>query len=129
MKFQVVLGRKIKSLRTIHGFSQVKLAKLLGYESTGTISQIETGQRGMDHDKICLAAKIFNVDEAELFSTQEYRPEELTMLIRFRQMLAVPVKERSAYYHSIKALLEISDDEGFGPLRAVPDPTKDEAVP
>lgn len=42
-----IFGKKIKQLRRIRGTTQVELAKELGFTSTGTISQVKNGIRGL----------------------------------------------------------------------------------
>jgi transcriptional regulator with XRE-family HTH domain len=63
-----IIGKKIKLLRTENKVSQVELGKKLGFSSSGTISQIENGMRGLKLASIMKAAKIFDVHPAVLIS-------------------------------------------------------------
>jgi transcriptional regulator with XRE-family HTH domain len=60
-RFRQMLGKKIKALRTGRGITQVELAKALGFTSTGAISQVESGQRGLTFESILSAAKVLDV--------------------------------------------------------------------
>jgi len=82
-----IMGGKLRDLRKIHGMTQIELMDALGYTSTGMISQIETGQRGMDHERLYKAAKIFKVDLSVLLNEKEMSFKDLQLLIRFKEML------------------------------------------
>ena len=59
--FRKMLGKKIKALRIGKGITQVELAKALGFTSTGAISQVESGLRGMTFESILNTAKLLGV--------------------------------------------------------------------
>lgn len=59
--FRQMLGKKIKALRTGKGITQVELARALGFTSTGAISQVENGLRGLTFESIVNAAKALGV--------------------------------------------------------------------
>jgi transcriptional regulator with XRE-family HTH domain len=63
-----IIGNKIRILRKNIGISQVKLGTELGYSSSGTISQIENGVRGLQLASIMKAAEFFGVHPAVLIS-------------------------------------------------------------
>lgn len=51
--FHKKLGERLKMFREAKRISQIELAQACGYNSTGTISQIEMGISGMDIDRYC----------------------------------------------------------------------------
>lgn len=55
------LGRKIKELRESHELSQAELAKKVGL-SRVAVSQIESGQRGLEALELGKIAKVFKID-------------------------------------------------------------------
>jgi len=59
-RFRQMLGKKIKTLRTARGITQVELARALGFTSTGAISQVENGLRGLMFESIINAAKVLD---------------------------------------------------------------------
>ncbi len=59
-KINTSLGKNIKKLRVESGFSQQRLADLLGL-SRPTISQIETGERKLSADELIKLSDIFNI--------------------------------------------------------------------
>jgi transcriptional regulator with XRE-family HTH domain len=88
--FNILVGKKVRLLRQRDGMSQVDLAKLLGYTSTGTISQVERGLRGMDVDKIIQTAKIFGISPEFLLSDKEYDEQSLKMIVNFQKIIENP---------------------------------------
>lgn len=52
------LGKKVKEKREMLGYSQQKLADLMGYTSRSTITKIEKGERDLPLDKLKLLAKV-----------------------------------------------------------------------
>ncbi len=61
------LGVRIKNLRTEKGLTQSFVARKLGYKYSSTLSEIESGKKGINAEKIPLVAKILDVDINELF--------------------------------------------------------------
>ncbi len=70
-KLRARIGKNIRMFRKKAGMTQVELATKLGYTSTGTLSQIESGSRGMDFDKLESVAKIFKVDVPVLLAPED----------------------------------------------------------
>ena len=106
--FNVILGKKISALRERKGWSQLELADELGYESTGIISLIESGQTGMKREKVFAAATVLGVPAWVLFDDQDYSEEELSMFADFRNLLK---KKDPRYLESVKALLRQASSE------------------
>ncbi|WP_018931331.1 helix-turn-helix domain-containing protein [Gracilibacillus lacisalsi] len=61
------IGTRIKEIRKSKGLTQAFVSKRLGYKSPSMLSEIESGKKGLDADKIPLVAGILNVDICELF--------------------------------------------------------------
>jgi transcriptional regulator with XRE-family HTH domain len=72
-----IMGKKIKILRKMNSVSQVELAKILGYKSTGTISLIENGIKGMKNVVVIKVANFFRIDPSVLFSPSDMDQVEL----------------------------------------------------
>jgi len=72
-----IMGKKIRILREMNKVTQVELAKILGYKSTGTISLVENGIKGMKHVVIIKAAEFFRIPPAVLFSPADMDKDEL----------------------------------------------------
>lgn len=62
------IGKNIKKIREQKGLTQIFLAKELGYNSSSSISEIESGKKGLDAHQIPLLAKILNVNIEDIFS-------------------------------------------------------------
>jgi len=77
--FNQILGNKIRTLREIKGMSQMDLAYKLGYNSTGAISQIESGDRGMGKEKLINAARVLGIHPAILMSDKEFDKRHLKL--------------------------------------------------
>lgn len=97
-----ILGSKIKTLRQINDVTQEELRKELGYRSTGMISQIEDGTKGMSLEQVIKAARFFNVHPAVLVSDVELDSDDLFML----QRLSIVLKKKGKHYASIQTLLK-----------------------
>lgn len=69
-----IFGERLRHLREQRGLSQLDLAYELGYDSTGMVSLVETGQRGMDIEKIVKATQFFDVDPNYFFKGVEIDP-------------------------------------------------------
>lgn len=62
-----VVGKMIRKIRIEKGMTQVHLSKKLGYKSPSILSEIESGKKGVDADKVPLIAEILGVEVAALF--------------------------------------------------------------
>ncbi|MED0686579.1 helix-turn-helix transcriptional regulator [Anoxybacillus ayderensis] len=65
------LGERIKEIRVQKGLTQSFVAKELGYKSPSMLSEIESGKKGIDAEKIPLLANILGVDINELFFNEK----------------------------------------------------------
>jgi transcriptional regulator with XRE-family HTH domain len=107
--FRAVLGKKIKILRKLKPINQVELAKELGYKSTGTISLIENGIKGMKVSSILKVAKFFDIHPAVLLSPLEMEEEDLKMFSDLMKLMERRKKEPDKirpYFEAIRKLLE-----------------------
>ena len=75
-----IMGKKIRILREMNSVTQVELAKILGYKSTGTISLIENGIKGMKHVVVIKAAEFFRIPPSVLFSPVDMDKDELEIV-------------------------------------------------
>ncbi|MCX8046215.1 MAG: helix-turn-helix domain-containing protein [Anoxybacillus gonensis] len=65
------LGERIKEIRVQKGLTQSFVAKELGYKSPSMLSEIESGKKGIDAEKIPLLANILGVDINEIFFNEK----------------------------------------------------------
>lgn len=104
-RFNEILGRKIKLLREIKGMDQMDLAYALGYNSSGMISLIERGVRGMSKKRIAAAAEVFGVHESILYDPHEYTERQLRVLINLTELMK-RCPDNNHIFTTIETLLE-----------------------
>jgi transcriptional regulator with XRE-family HTH domain len=61
------IGERIKHIRMEKGFTQSYVSKKLGYKSSSMLSEVESGKKGLDADKLPLLADILGVDIRDFF--------------------------------------------------------------
>lgn len=61
------LGENIKQIREFRGLTQAYVTKELGYKSSSMLSEIESGKKGLDAEKIPILAKVLNVSLDQIF--------------------------------------------------------------
>lgn len=66
LTFREIFWANLRRFREMAGLSQVELGLMIGYKSTGTISMIESGKRGMEIENIPQTAECVNVRPAAL---------------------------------------------------------------
>lgn len=64
-------GEIIKNLRIERGWSQEKLAEMMGYSHKSSINKIEMGKSDLPQSKLMAFAKIFNVSPYELLGVEQ----------------------------------------------------------
>jgi transcriptional regulator with XRE-family HTH domain len=79
-EFKVVLGKKIRALRKLCGHTQMELAEHLGFTSTGAISQVESGSKGLTAENIQKLAELFEVHASVLFTPMDMDERDLRMM-------------------------------------------------
>jgi transcriptional regulator with XRE-family HTH domain len=84
------LGQRIKGLREETGFSQDKLAELLGLLRP-TISQIELGKRKVSAEELVKLSKIFNLPVEAMLDLRK-EPEVVLREARKRKELKPPIR-------------------------------------
>jgi len=111
-RFRKILGSKIRKLRLQSGKTQVELAKELGFTSTGAISQVENGLRGLTIDPIIRAAKALGVHPIVLLMPDAMDKDEIeiisAMFELFEKRSERPTLVRTRI-EAIRKLLQIHD--------------------
>jgi len=79
-ELNVLIGKRIKFFRELAGMTQEEFSKCLGYKSSGIISMIERGVRGMKKSKMVEAAKCLNVHQ-HILSIENDIPNEYLVLL------------------------------------------------
>ncbi len=101
------MGHKIQVFRKLKRITQVELAKELGYLSTGTLSQIENGVRGVDVEKMPKLAEILGVPLPILLSDIDISEEDAKLLVKLVNLMKDrgSSEKANAYYAAIKKIL------------------------
>lgn len=106
-------GHRLSVLREGNNMTQLELAYDLGYNSSGTISLIETGQKAMSFDKIEKVARLFNVSPGFFFDNSDIAETDINLQVVFEHQLSLPVKQRHKLFKPVKYLLRIIESEYF----------------
>ena len=75
MGIKNLLGKKVKRLRKMRGYTQEKFAEMIGIDPKN-VSRIENGNNYPSADTLTAIAKALNVDIYELFVFKEDVPYE-----------------------------------------------------
>ncbi len=98
-----VLGEKFRELRLERSLSQTDVMEALGWTSTGAVSLVEQGKRGMSFQNIAKSAKLLNVPVAVLMNTEDYTSERLQMVVMMMDLISGPKNEE---FKAIKTFLK-----------------------
>jgi transcriptional regulator with XRE-family HTH domain len=98
----IAFGKRIRRLREKHNVTQMDLANAIGFTSTGTVSQIENGNRGVSFKNAKKIADFFGVSQAELLAEKEMSRESAAAA---RLLEKLPIKKRRAMLRKIEAEL------------------------
>lgn len=79
-RFRRMRGRKNKALSTARGITRGGLARALGFTSTGAISQVENGLRGLTFESIMNVAKVLDVHPSVLLTPDEMDKDDIEMI-------------------------------------------------
>ena len=79
MDFRHALGQRIAYLLKQNHMTQTDLMKALGYKSTGMVSQIIAGDRGMSAEMIQKASDVLGVNPAVLIAATPMPEDEMAM--------------------------------------------------
>lgn len=107
--YRRALGKKVRLLREQHEVTQVDLASALGFKSTGTISLVENGIKGLKITSIIKLARHFGIHPAVLMSPVEMEKDDLKM---FSDLLTLTEKRKrnpekvKPFFTAISRLLE-----------------------
>lgn len=104
-----ILGQKMKALRLMRGLNQEDVAFALGYSSSGTISQVESGEIFMKQEKIYRAAEFFQIPAAALMMPIEMDEEQLAAMIDF--LALIKTGKNSPHYKTIITLIEMASKD------------------
>lgn len=121
LTFKQIFGKKLRILRELHGdMTQAELGHALGYSSTGTISLIESGQRGMDNNRMAKTAELFGVNIAVLLSKKDMTKEEIELYVHMESAIST----NSEHLSSIKGLLRLAYNEAENRKKKTPPAAK-----
>lgn len=67
MKTKSEIGNNIKVIRETKGYTQSYVSGKLGYKSSSMLSEIESGKKGLDAEKVPLLASILDVKIEQIF--------------------------------------------------------------
>ncbi len=83
-----LIGQKVKKLRKRRHLTQVELGMALSMSSSGAISQVENGDKGLKLAKLIRAAEILGVHPAVLISPVDSEdPEDLVVLSKVFELI------------------------------------------
>jgi len=103
------IGQNIKKLRDNAGMKQHELASLLELSSSGHISLIENGDRGLPNDKIMKVAEIFKVHPSVLFTDKPATMEYAHFMGLLSKIILS--KNKPPSFEALKVLLKAVADE------------------
>lgn len=69
----MLIGERARKIRTSKGIQLNFVADKLGYKSSSSYSEIESGRRRLDANKVPLLAKALGVSVEELFFEDKHR--------------------------------------------------------
>jgi transcriptional regulator with XRE-family HTH domain len=102
-----IVGKKLRLLREMRGVTQVELATAIGMSSTGAISQVENGSKGMKLTSLLKAAGFLDVSPMFLLSPEEYDPVDLQLLSGVERIIRRRRKNPKSVAPHIEALLKL----------------------
>ena len=79
-RFRQMLGKKSKRCEPPGGITQVELARALGFTSTGAISQVENGLRGLMFESIINAAKVLDGHPVFLMDPDDIESDDCELI-------------------------------------------------
>lgn len=109
-EYNIRIGGRVKFFRELRGMSQLELAAAIGYKSSGAISLIERGERGMNKTNIKKAARTLAVHPYVLTAEETLTGDQLILLNQFMRILKDP--NQAPHFKDIKRHIE-KDSESF----------------
>lgn len=104
-----VIGKKIRILRELKEMTQVELGKAVGMSSSGAISQIENGEKGIKLHAILRVADILGVHPIVLLNLDDLDKEELKLMVDMMSFMKKKHRDPAAlkpHFDAIKRLIE-----------------------
>lgn len=103
--FHPYLAERIGYLREREGFTQVELEIAVGYkEKSGTISRIESGEIGINLNKVDIMSLLLKVEPETLAYPSPLNKEELDFIDKLHKVFKN--KGKASNLNAIKALIE-----------------------
>ena len=93
--YNEIVGRRLRYLREYRKMTQEELARYLGYTSSGTMSLIEAGERGMSKRRIIEAARKLDVHPYVLQTPDEIPHDKLILVSEIIKIVLDPTKEQT----------------------------------
>lgn len=97
------LYENIKNLRIQKGYSQQKLAQLVGYKDRSIISRIESGLVDLNQKKIDKFAKVLGVSPLELMGFENRAEIESEIRLIFDQLSD---EQKDAVLHFLRTMID-----------------------
>jgi len=101
-----IIGKRIRILREKAEMSQVELARLIGLTSSGIISQVENGERGLKGENLAKVAEIFGVEEIALTASKDLSWTSVKMVTEFTRLLRK--KKKTAADENVLKIIEMT---------------------
>ena len=102
MDIKKQIGKKIQNIRKAKGFTQEKLAELIGIEPP-SLSYIETGKFSPSMETVQKLSKVLNVDIWEFFYVENYSNEE--MIVEINEAMKNNEKLVKIFFNLTKSLV------------------------
>jgi transcriptional regulator with XRE-family HTH domain len=102
--FLVEFGKRIHTLRELTNTTQEDLRKALGFTSTGAISQVENGTKGMKFEAVLKSASFFGIHPMLLISNGNLSKSDLEVMIKTMEILKQ--KDTNKHYRELLHLMK-----------------------
>lgn len=89
--------------RELKGLTQREVATLLGYTSSGTLSLIETGERGLNKTRLAKAAKVLDTFVEVLTVENDLTKDEL---IHMNNILKILTNKKHPHHKTLMKFLD-----------------------
>jgi transcriptional regulator with XRE-family HTH domain len=102
-KYNERMAFRFKLFRELKGLNQVEAGKLLGYKSSGAISLIESGERGLNKTRLAKAAKVLDTFVEVLTVENDLTKDEL---IHMNNILKILTNKKHAHHKNLMKFLD-----------------------
>lgn len=86
----LAFGQKVRQVRKLAGYSQQELAMLMNFSGSGTISQVENGQIGLELRNIIRLAEVLGIRVEILINSEAYNNAEMRKHLRYYEIMHNP---------------------------------------